>query len=44
MLFMLECEFLALIFIVVYVGAIAVLFVWRVGRLYVLVREKLTNS
>ena len=43
-LFMLECEFLALIFIVVYVGAIAVLFVRCRGRLYVLVREKLINS
>ena len=33
LLFMLECEFLALIFIVVYVGAIAVLFLFAVMML-----------
>ena len=33
MLFMLECEFLALLFIVVYVGAIAVLFLFAVMML-----------
>ena len=43
LLFMLECEFLALIFIVVYVGAIAVLFLFAVMMLDAKLQNLLRN-
>lgn len=47
LLFLLECEFLALIFIVVYVGAIAVLFLFAImmldGKLQTLSRNTFRN-